>query len=107
MFIEHNSKFHFSILLIYQIYNDFNHHLHLFGAGLTSEFILACFPPRSSAKLKRVWLCSRSQRRFGDHQSEGDEGVVADQWCAVGLIENAVAGKEPQEQERRDALVSI
>ncbi len=67
MFVGHNSKFHFSILFIYQIHNDLDHHFHLFRAG------------------------------FGDHQRQGDEGVIADQGRVVGLIEDAVALQKPQE----------
>ena len=65
------------IQLIDQIYDDLNHYFHLLRAG------------------------------FGDHQRKGDEGVVANQGCAVGLVEDAAAGEEPQEQKCGDALVTV
>lgn len=34
---------------------------------------------------------------FGNHQSEGDEGVVSDALSAILVVKNAVAIEEPQE----------
>lgn len=44
---------------------------------------------------------------FGNHQSEGDEGVVSDALSAILVIKNAVAVEEPQEQCCGNANVAV
>lgn len=56
-----------SIIFIYKVNDDFDHGVLFLGAT------------------------------FGNHQSEGDEGVVSDALSAILVVKNAVAIEEPQE----------
>jgi hypothetical protein len=67
----------FSIISVYQVYNDFYDCLHFFGAA------------------------------FGNHQREGNEGVVLYQATASGTVENVVLLQKPEEKKCRDALVAV
>ena len=44
---------------------------------------------------------------FGNHESEGDEGVVRDTLGAVLIIKDTVAVEEPQEQRGGNTFVTI
>ena len=65
------------ILLINQIYNHFHHDIFFLGAAL------------------------------GNHQGEGNEGVVGNTLWTIGTIENAVAVEEPQEERGGNAFVAV
>jgi len=44
---------------------------------------------------------------FGNHQGEGDEGVVGDPLGAIHIIKDAIAVEEPQEQCGGNAFVAV
>lgn len=44
---------------------------------------------------------------FGNHQGEGDKGVVGDALGAVLIIKDAVAIEEPQKQSGSNAFVAV
>ena len=65
------------IFLINKIDDDFDHCVFFFGAA------------------------------FGDHEGEGNEGVVGDALGSVLIIKDAVAIEEPQEQCGGNAFVTV
>lgn len=65
------------IILVYEVDNDFDHCVFFFGAA------------------------------FGDHQSEGYEGVVSDALGAVFIVKDAITVEEPQEQCGGNAFVAV
>lgn len=65
------------IILVNEVDDDFDHGVFFFGAT------------------------------FGNHQGEGDEGVVGNTLGAVLIIKDAVAVKEPQEQCGSNAFIAV
>ena len=44
---------------------------------------------------------------LGNHQRQGDQGVVGNTFAAVLAVEDAVVVEEPQEQRGGNALIAI
>lgn len=67
----------FLIILVYEVNDDFDHGVLFFGAA------------------------------FGDHQSEGNEGVIGNSLGTVFIIKDTITIEEPQEQGGGNAFVAV
>ena len=85
-------SFSLKVLLIDQVHHHFHHDILFLGLTLTSSSSFSRGIVQTSLTLLLF------VRRFSNHQSESDEGIVREPLGAVRTIEDAVVVEKPMEQ---------